>query len=163
MRRISQLPRLLCVQQDTCAPMVRAFEAGAETIRPEYRVERPEGIAEAILRGDPSRAYPHIRRIVIESDGDFAAVSEAEIRHARTRIEACEGISPCFSASAALAGLMIKVRSGVVDRDALIVVNLTGADRSSQATAEPIHWAWRDANGWMAEPPEAFMAHERNV
>jgi threonine synthase len=55
---ISRLPRLLCVQQETCCPMVRAWQAGSETIRPQDIVHKPEGIAKAILRGDPSRAYP---------------------------------------------------------------------------------------------------------
>ena len=35
MGRIDRLPHLLCVQQETCAPMVSAWEAGAERIRPE--------------------------------------------------------------------------------------------------------------------------------
>src|SRR5204862_5885081 len=51
-------PALLCVQQETCAPMVGAWEDGSETIRPEHIVERPTGIAKPILRGNPSRAYP---------------------------------------------------------------------------------------------------------
>ena len=59
---------------------------------------QPVGIAEAILRGDPSRAYPHIRRIVDQSGGTFIAVTEAEMRAARRDVEALEGISICFSA-----------------------------------------------------------------
>ena len=65
--RLQRLPRLLCVQQETCAPMVHAFADGSEVIRPEHLVANPTGIAEAILRGDPTKAYPHVRRIVIES------------------------------------------------------------------------------------------------
>ena len=72
--RIARLPRLLCVQQETCAPMVRAFEAGCETIRPEHIVERPDGIARAILRGDPTRCYPYVRRAVLENGGTFSQV-----------------------------------------------------------------------------------------
>src|SRR5215469_5111252 len=34
LKRLRGLPRLLCVQQETCAPMVRAFADGSETIRP---------------------------------------------------------------------------------------------------------------------------------
>src|SRR5581483_748360 len=80
--RIPRVPRLLCVQQDTCAPMVRAFEDGSPVIRPGDIVERPTGIATAILRGDPSRAYPYVREIVLESRGRFVAVAETEIRDA---------------------------------------------------------------------------------
>ena len=129
MGRLDRVPRLLCVQQETCAPMARAYADGSETIRPEHRVAKPDGIAEAILRGDPTKAYPPVRRIVMESGGDFAAVSETEIRAARRSVEDLEGLSPCFSASTAVAGLAKLAREGRVARDALVVVNLTGSDR----------------------------------
>jgi threonine synthase len=156
LNRVTQLPRLLCVQQETCAPMARAFAEGSETIRPHHLVARPTGIAEAILRGDPTRAYPRIRRIVIESRGDFASVSEAEIRAARRRVETCEAISPCFSAATAVAGLIKRVGAGAIDRDALVVVNLTGADRAAPGASGRMNWIERSAAGWAAEPPEGL-------
>src|SRR3954452_15069733 len=84
--RSERPPRLLCVQQETCAPMISAWEDDSEVIRPEHIVERPTGIAQAILRGNPSRAYPHVREIVVESGGGFVAVSESEIREARDQV-----------------------------------------------------------------------------
>ena len=78
-----RVPRLLCVQQETCAPMVSAWNDGAEAIRPQDIVERPAGIASAILRGNPTRAYPPVRRIVLDTGGTMVAVSEADIRNAR--------------------------------------------------------------------------------
>jgi len=138
--RIGQLPRVLCVQQESCAPMVRAHEAGSATIEPQHRVARPDGIAEAILRGDPTRAYPHIRRIVIESAGDFVAVSEEEIRAARLALAEYEGIATCFSAAAAVAGLIHRVRTESVPRNDVYVVNLTGADRPDAPPAAAVTW-----------------------
>jgi hypothetical protein len=91
LRRIPNLPRLLCVQQETCAPMARAFADGSEVIRPEDIVHKPTGIAQAILRGDPTRVYPYVRRIVLESNGTFATVNEQEIREARRMVEELEG------------------------------------------------------------------------
>jgi threonine synthase len=140
LKRIERLPRLLCVQQESCAPMVRAHEEGNATIAPRHLVARPDGIAEAILRGDPTRAYPHIRRIVIESEGDFVAVSENEIRTARRAVADHEGIATCFSAAAALAGLIGRVRAERMARDAVVVVNLTGGDRPDAPPADNIEW-----------------------
>jgi threonine synthase len=151
--RVERLPRLLCVQQESCAPMVRAFEEGSAVIRPEHVVRRPTGIAEAILRGDPTRAYPRVRKLVLESGGAFTAVSEAQIREARRMVEAHEDISPCFSASAAVAGLLRQVRSGSIDPQATIVVNLTGAERPVDETGAAVHWIERRADGWHAEAP----------
>jgi threonine synthase len=128
--------------------MVRAFAEGSPTIRPAHRVAKPAGIAEAILRGDPSRAYPHIRRIVLESGGGFMAAGEAEIRAARRQVEELEGISPCFSAATALAGLARLANTGEIARDAVVVVNLTGRDRPAAAPDSAIQWLRRTPDGW---------------
>jgi len=156
--RIARLPRLLCVQQETCAPMVRAFEDGSEVIRPGDIVHKPTGIAEAILRGDPTKAYPYVRQIVVESNGTFVAVSEGEIREARCMVEELEGISPCFSASAALAGLMRLVCRGAFPHNDTVMVNLTGSDRQPSGTSKQVHWLRASNGGWAPEDPGDELA-----
>lgn len=151
MKRIDRLPRLLCVQQESCAPMAHAFAEGSATIRPHHVVRRPHGIAEAILRGDPTRAYPHVRNIVVESGGSILSVSEGEIREARRMVEELEGISPCFSASTAVAGLIKQVRNGVFPRKDTVMVNLTGADRKGGIPPINIRWMRRSPEGWVEE------------
>ena len=170
-----RVPRLLCVQQETCAPMVSAWNAGSEVIRPQDVVERPVGIASAILRGNPTRAYPPVRRIVLETGGTFVAVSEAEIRNARIWVEEDEGISPCFAAAAAVAGIAKVRRTGGLRPDETVLVNLTGRDRTetdAKAAASPtagagarprggdrelsigpVRWMRRTSEGWTLESP----------
>ncbi len=155
--RIPYLPRLLCVQQDTCAPMVRAFEEGSEVIRPEHIVERPYGIADAILRGNPTRVYPYVRQIVNESNGTFAAVSESEIRETRSMVEEMEGFSPCFTSSAALAGMIRMLRKGALPRTDTVLVNITGRDREPIGSPGKIHWLNASADGWQPEDPNDEM------
>ncbi len=151
-----RVPRLLLVQQETCAPMVSAWRDGAPKIRPTDIVARPTGIASAILRGDPTRAYPHVRRITVESGGTFAAVSEQEIRGARRLAEELEGISPCFAAAAALAGLIQLRARGGLDREATVLVNLTGGDRSGSPASERTVWLERDGGSWDYRPLEEY-------
>ncbi len=149
--RIERLPKLLCVQQQSCSPMATAFEEGSPSILPRHVVEHPHGIAEAILRGDPTRVYPYVRAMVLESRGGFAAVSEMEIREARKLVEDCEGVSPCFSAAAALAGLVKLVRSGNFPSKETVLVNLTGGDRDpSPPGGKPI-WLRREGVDWLHE------------
>ena len=159
MGRIERVPRLLCVQQDTCAPMVRAFEEGSETIKSHHVVHRPTGIAKAILRGDPSRAYPYVRGIVVESGGTFTSVSEAQIREARTMIEEYENISPCFSASAAFAGLTRLVRENRFPVNDTVVVNLTGRDRPVTPVADTVRFLIKHGDRWVPEDPTTDLAH----
>lgn len=160
MGRIERTPRLLCVQQETCAPMVAAWRDGSASIRPEHVVRRPTGIAKAILRGDPSRAYPFVHRIVAESGGAFEAVSEREIRDARRWVEDLEGIGPCFSASAAVAGAAKLARQGKIRPDETVLVNLTGSDRDPAPHESREHWLARGESGWAPEDPRDDLTRE---
>lgn len=148
MGKISRLPRLLCVQQETCAPMVRAFEAGSEVIRKSDIVQNPTGIAEAILRGDPTRAYPFIRKIVLESNGQITSVTEQEIREARKMLEDLENISACFSASTALAGVIQLARRGKLNRQDTVLVNITGGDRRRHTAPRKAQWLEKVGETW---------------
>jgi threonine synthase len=160
MGRLSRLPHLLCVQEESCKPMVSAFEAASEVIRPQDIVKRPSGIAQAILGIDPSLAYPHVRRIVIESGGTMLAVSEQEIRDARRMVKEHEGINPCFTAAAAVAGLVRLARKGAIPVEQTVLVNLTGGDREQAAAPRSVHWLERTASGWRAEDRNDSIARE---
>ncbi|MBK6316740.1 MAG: pyridoxal-phosphate dependent enzyme [Blastocatellia bacterium] len=151
LRRIARPPRLLCVQQETCSPMARAFEDGSEAILPHHIVPRPHGIASAILRGNPSRVYPIVRRIVIESEGGFATVSETEIREARRMAEELEGLSLCFSSAAALAGMAKLARRGGIAANQTVLVNLTGRDRDAAVQCHSASWLRRSGDTWIQE------------
>lgn len=159
---IPKLPSLLCVQQESCSPMVRAWEEGCENIQPHHIVHHPAGIAEAILRGDPTRAYPIIRGIVEESGGRFARVTEEEIRAARKRLLELEGVDACFSASTALAGVIKLVQSGNFPLNDTVMINLTGSDRPAdpdQLKHQDLRWLVKSGSGWAAEDP----AHDEGM
>src|SRR5262249_6087136 len=155
---ITQTPRLLCVQEDTCAPIARAWLAGHERFPAELVVPAPKGIARALHRDDPSAAYPYMRRILLESSGDCAMVTAAEIRSARDLLGQNEGIAVCYSAAAALAGLIGKVDQGLVRRTDTILINLTGRDRQPEASDRTIHWLKSTAAGWVPEDPHDEFA-----
>lgn len=134
--------------------MVRAFQDGSPVIRPDDVVRKPPGIAEAILRGDPTKAYPHVREIVVESGGTFVAVNETEIREARRMVEELEGLSPCFSASAAVAGVIRLVRRGDFPRRDTVLINLTGSDRRPAGPPAKVHWLRLVGEEWEPEDPD---------
>jgi threonine synthase len=145
---IERPPRQLMVQEATCSPMVRAWEAGRAAIEPGDIVARPTGLAVASHRGDPTKSYPHMRRAVVESGGTFVSVTEAEIRQARTLVKELEGVDICFTASAAVAGLAREARAGRVGRDQVVMVNLTGRDRAPEVGRRQAQRLVRSAEGW---------------
>jgi threonine synthase len=124
------VPRLICVQQASCAPMVTAWEAGSATIRPEDTIADPQGIAEAILRGDPSGAYPIVRRLVRDSGGTFVKVGDAAIRRTQALLKEHAGIVACEAGACGLAGHIALVGRGELrENDGPILVNVTGGPR----------------------------------
>src|ERR671916_422280 len=92
-----------------------------------------------VLRGNPEKVYPYVREIVIESNGAFEAVSESEIREARSMVEEMEGLSPCFTSSAALAGMIRMLRKGALPPQDTVLVNVTGRDRQPAGPSR-VHW-----------------------
>ncbi|MEO7655031.1 MAG: pyridoxal-phosphate dependent enzyme [Sphingomicrobium sp.] len=144
-----KVPSLLCAQQMSCRPMVQAWDEDSPTILPHHIVKRPHGIAEAILRGNPSRVYPMIRAIVIETGGTMVAVDDDEIRAAQAHLLEDEGIAICPAAGTAVAAIakLAKTDGSLVDQT--ILVNLTGSTREG-ATPAPVDHLWeRDGDQWV--------------
>jgi len=106
----------------------------------------------AILRGDPTGAYPFIHEIVSDSDGTFTAVDASRIRDARRMVED-EGLTPCYSASAAMAGLIRLVREGAIQKNDNILVNLTGSDQAVNPDTSQIRRLVREEGRWLLEDP----------
>lgn len=100
-----QRPRMIAVQSEGCAPIVRAYEDGAERAVPwENAATYASGIRVPAAVGDYL-----ILRAVRESGGRALAVSEAEIAANANRISRTEGIFACPEGGATLAAL-VKLR-----------------------------------------------------
>jgi threonine synthase len=134
MGRLGRLPRLCCVQQETCAPMVHSWKAGSTVTREQDVVAEPTGIAEAILRGNPTHTYPHLREVVAHSGGTFESVTEAEILDARRMILELEGIDACPSSATTVAAVRKLAAASELRRDDVVFVNLTGGIREETLT-----------------------------
>jgi threonine synthase len=145
---ISRLPRLCCVQQESCSPQATAWEEGSPVIQPHHIVAQPFGPARAILRGNPSQVYPYMREILTEAKGTFAKVSAAAIEEARELVRTTEGLEICHASACTVAGLRQLLARGVVSRDETVLLNLTGADREF---AHPAHYSVleRTPAGWV--------------
>jgi threonine synthase len=124
---IDSLPSLMCVQQSTCDPMVRAFSAGEKTILPEHIIENPTGIAKAILTGDPTVCYPSLYKVVSDTNGSFISVSEDEIKSAQKHLNNNEDIMATPDGAVALAGF-IKYSDTHPDqlKNKSVLINITG-------------------------------------
>ena len=116
-------PRMVSVQAEGCAPIVRAFHAGAERAQPW---ENAHTIA-AGLRVPRVFADRLILRVLRESRGTAVAVSDEEILSAQAEMARSEGIFPSPEGAATLAALRRLVAQGFVAPEERVVLFNTGS------------------------------------
>ena len=128
-------PRMVAVQADGCAPVIKAFETGAtfcdfwtnaHTMASGLRV--PKSFADVLILND-----------LRDSKGTAVAVSDAAIIEAQSQFGRMEGIFPAPEGAATLAALKILIQQGWVHPEERIVLFNTGLglkylDRLGQAT-----------------------------
>jgi threonine synthase len=119
----------ICVQQDTCMPMVRAFNSGLNTMSPEFITPNPKGLAEAVLRGDPSGSYPYICNMLRSSGGKLIAISQSSLRAARNELVSL-GVDGCYASAASYAAAKHLRDVGFIKAKDRVLVMITGAQHS---------------------------------
>ncbi len=132
------LPRMHAVQADGSAPVVRAFQAGAEFAEPV----KPHTIAKSIAIGNPADGY-HVLQTLRETGGTATMVSDEEILQAITLLAETEGIFTEPAGGATLAGAIALAKQGAIAPDEPTVVCITGngyktSDVMNGRTGQPI-------------------------
>ena len=117
------LPRLFSVQSTGCAPVVKAFEAGAKATEPW---PNPKTVAAGLQVPGPLGGKMMLR-VLEESGGKALAVSDEALQDAAARLASREGIDACPEGGAALAALEALVRDGSVAPSDSVVLFNTGA------------------------------------
>jgi threonine synthase len=133
------VPRMHAVQAAGSAPVVKAFQAGAEFPEPV----KPDTIAKSIAIGNPADGY-HVLQTLRETGGTATMVTDEEILQAVTLLAETEGIFTEPAGGATLAGAVALVRSGAIPADEPVVVCITGngyktSDVMNGRTDVPIH------------------------
>src|SRR5262249_14424546 len=114
------LPRLVAVQSTGCAPIVRAFEAGAESATPW---ENAQTIA-AGIRVPAAIGDLLILRALRENRGFAIAVADADIERARREVAAKDGLLLSPEGAATYAAYLAAARAGkIAASDAAVLFN----------------------------------------
>ena len=120
------MPRMVVAQADGCAPMVRAFHAGADRATPwENPATHASGLRVPGPLGDRL-----ILRALHESGGDAASVGEDTIRADTLRLSRASGIDTAPEGGCALGVLDLLVRARRIPADAEVLVFNTGSGAS---------------------------------
>jgi threonine synthase len=116
-------PRLIAVQVSGCAPVVRAFDSGANSIEPWADAET---VASGLRVPSPF-ADTLILDAIRSSGGTAVAVPEDAMLEAMIDLASLEGSFACPEGGATLAALRQLVTSGEIKRDARVVIYDTGS------------------------------------
>jgi threonine synthase len=117
------LPRMVTVQSEGCAPMVRAFHEGAEFAEPWQGAETvADGLRVPNAVGDFL-----ILRALRESGGTAVAVPDHEIIAAARQIGRTQGIFACPEGAATLVAFNHLHREGWIADDETVVLFNTGS------------------------------------
>ena len=117
------LPRFFTVQSTGCAPVVRAFEAGAEATE---TWSDPRTVAAGLRVPGPLGGRLMLRALR-ESRGGAIAVSDVALLEGQAMLGSAEGIDACPEGGAAVAAARILLDRGIVGRDERLVLFNTGA------------------------------------
>ncbi len=126
----SARPRMIAVQAQGCAPIVRAFEAGADSAEP-WRDARTLASGLRVPAAFADREILHVLRA---SAGDAIAVSDRAMLRMLALLGRSEGIYAAPEAAATLAAVDALVQQGRLDRDAEVVCFLTGSGYKYSST-----------------------------
>jgi len=122
---IEELPRMIAVQSEGCAPIVKAFKEKKESVE---SWGKPTTIAHSISNPNPALASGNrVIRILKESNGYAETISDGEAIDAVGLIAGSEGIfvEPASATSVAVINKLIN--NGIIDKGDLIVSILTGS------------------------------------
>lgn len=119
----STLPRMVAVQADGCAPVVRAFAQGSETCTFWEKAHTHA----AGLRVPKPFADRMILRTLRDSGGTALSVSEDSIRYWQSRLASAEGVFAAPEGAATLSGLGLLMERGWVGEDERVLLLNTGS------------------------------------
>jgi threonine synthase len=132
---IDRLPRIAVAQPATCAPVVQAFRAGWDEVRP---VEAQQTIAESIKVGNPSTMAWCALRAVRDSGGTAVALSESEIERSQVLAAREAGVFAEPAGAISLGAAIRLAKEGLVHPEHLVVAVITGHGLKQPRTAFPL-------------------------
>jgi threonine synthase len=115
------LPKIHAAQPAGSAPVVRALEAGQEFPDPV----KPDTIAKSLAIGNPADGF-QVVKVVKETGGSGAMVSDAEILDAISLLARTEGIFTEPAGGTTLAATRALVRKGAIKPHESVVICITG-------------------------------------
>jgi len=153
-----RMPAFGVIQSTGCAPMVEAFARGQRVATP---IEKSKTIIATLATGDPGRAYELLYDYVNDYGGHFISATDEEAFQAIRLLARTDGISVEPATGVTFAGLFKLVQQGIIKRDDVVVVNVSGHTLPVEKTILGEQWQklvdLSDTQEAVALPPEESL------
>ncbi len=123
MGQLEHFPRLISVQMEGCAPVVRALDAGEAAVRPW---EHPHTVAPGLLVPAPFSSE-RILEALRETHGSGVTVADRDLPEAMERLGKLHGVSAAPEGAATYAALPALFREGRIRAGERILLYNTGS------------------------------------
>jgi threonine synthase len=130
---ISRMPRILGVQFESCAPIVKAFESGARVVEPMK--PRPT-LTTTLMVGNPNVSGPFILDVLRRTGGCAISVSDDEVREAMRLLARHSGFLAEPAGAISLAGTIKLARSHAIAKDERVVCLVSGSGANQPESFE---------------------------
>jgi threonine synthase len=147
--------RMHVAQAAGCGPIVTSVKAGSEIIRP---VKQPRTIAKSLAIGNPADGY-YAYKVVKDSGGAGEHATDDEIVEAMKMLAATEGIFAETAGGVTVAATRKLVQQGVIGRDDVTVISVTGNGLKTQEALEGALRAPTGIQPTLASFDEALAQH----
>jgi cysteate synthase len=126
-----ELPRLMLSQNSPFAPMYHSWKSGHRELIEVEREVGKEQIRQIVADVLSNQRPPYSLRggvfeVLKQSQGDMLAADNLETRHAMELFQESEGVDIDPAAGVALATLINATRCGQIDREAVVLLHVTG-------------------------------------
>jgi threonine synthase len=130
---IDRVPRIVGVQFEGCAPIARAFEAGAATVTPA--VARPT-LTTTLMISNPAVSGPMILQVLRDTGGRAISVGDDEVREAMRLLASHAGCLAEPAGAISLAGTIQLARAGWLRPDEDVVCLVSGSASNQPESME---------------------------
>jgi cysteate synthase len=128
----NRLPKLHLAQNLPFAPIFRAWKAKRKEIIPQYDMPDADNAIKKMYANVLSNKNPPysikggVYDVLSESKGDMYGITNKEAKEAEKLFEGVEGIDLDPAASVGIAALIQAVEKGVVNKEDMVLLNVTG-------------------------------------
>ncbi|MCL2043120.1 MAG: cysteate synthase [Treponema sp.] len=135
-----KMMRLIVSQNLPFIPMVQAWKQKSRDIAPMDEEEAKRQLSAIDAKVLSNRQPPYgitggLFDALVESDGDIDAVDNDAIRNAQEMFFKLEGWDICPESGVALASLIKRAQDGLIDKNAVVMLNVTGGGMEALAKA----------------------------